>query len=217
VLRPLKRIEPIKSLPQAPTPGPLYEKTWGPPVKYLKIPHGEDGTVATLKVMKKLVLGPWGSRNPEVIELTRMAVRDVSPGPEKDYRAMAQAIFDFVRENVAYRLDPSGLEYVYTPWYTLLVSGYEDCESQASAVAAMAMALGLRAGFRTVKGDKRRPDQWSHVYAVIGIPEKGKTVWLTADTTQKEAYLGWDPPEAKLYGKKTWVIDPGVEDIEWDS
>jgi hypothetical protein len=192
-----------------------YNKTWGPPVKYVEIPGGEAGTVETLRIMKKLALGKWGKNNPEVVELSRMVVSDVSPGPSKDYRAMAKRILEFVKENVAYRLDPSGLEYVCTPWYTLLVSGYEDCESSATAIAAMSIALGFRAAFRTVKGDSSRPEQWSHVYALIGIPgKKGSTVWLTADATQQESFLGWDPPEAKLFGMKTWVIDPSIPSWE---
>jgi len=191
-----------------------YEVTWGPPIKYIRIPSGEKGTVATLKVMKGLVLGRWGHRNPEVVHLAREIVKEV---PSKNYKGEAQAIFDFMRKNVKYNLDPAGLEYVPTPWYTLLVSGYEDCDGHATAIAALAMALGHRAAFRTVKGDKRRKDQWSHVYAVIGIPQKGgKTEWLTADSTQKEAYLGWNPPEGKLNGMKTWVIDPTLEDVEWE-
>jgi hypothetical protein len=193
-----------------------YGKTWGPPVKYVEIPQGEEGTVATLKIMKGLVLGPWGHRNPEVVELARMIVSDVSPGAEKDYHAMAEEILRFMKTHCDYRLDPAGLEYVPTPWYTLLVSGSEDCEGLTIATCSLSMALGMRAGFRTVKGDKSRPDQWSHVYAVIGVPNKGQIDWLTADSTQKESYLGWDPPEGKLHGMKTWVIDPGLEDDSWE-
>jgi transglutaminase-like putative cysteine protease len=198
--------------------GPYKGMTWGPPIKYVEIPKGEAGTRATLKIMKQLVLSPWGHRNPEVVWLARQIVSDISPGPQKDYRAMAQALLEFMKTNVAYRLDPSGLEYVPTPWYTLLVSGHEDCDGHATATAALAMALGMRAGFRTVRGDRSRPDQWSHVYAVIGVPAKGgKTTWLTADSTQEESYLGWDPPEGKTLGMKTWVIDPSMERTSWHS
>lgn len=341
--------------------GPYKEMTWGPPVKYVKIPHGEAGTRATLKIMKQLVLSPWGHRNPEVVWLARQIAEDVSPGPTKDYRAQAEAILRFMKKHVDYRLDPAGLEYVPTPWYTLLVSGKEDCfvqgtlvlhksrglvkiedlvvgdaiwgldrwstvtnvwgdkgalntfkfylsngasmrltpnhkvwvpgldgepkrvrayeleprssiyqpaadavtsvhrrtvgrlevtkverdfkeescfdietddhrvwlpeadwtvsqcDGHATAIAALAMALGMKAGFRTVKGDSSRPDQWSHVYAVIGVTENGKTKWLTADSTQKESSIGWDPPEGKLLGMKTWVIDPSLEDSQWDA
>jgi transglutaminase-like putative cysteine protease len=198
--------------------GNYQEITWGPPIKYIKIPHGEEGTRATLKIMKELVLSPWGHRNPEVVWLARAIAEDVSPGPTKDYRAQADALLQFMKQNVDYRLDPSGLEYVPTPWYTLLVSGKEDCDGHSTAIAALAMALGMRAGFRTVRGDPSRPDQWSHVYAVIGIPVKGgKTNWLTADSTQKESFLGWDPPEAAALGMKTWVIDPSMGDAQWDT
>lgn len=195
--------------------GPYKGMSWGPPIKYVEIPSGEAGTRATLKIMKQLVLSPWGHRNPEVVWLARQIVEEVSPGPQKDYRAMAGAILDFMKQNVDYRLDPSGLEYVPTPWYTLLVTGREDCDGHATAAAALAMALGLKAGFRTVRGDPSRPDQWSHVYAVIGIPKKGKTEWLTVDSTQEESFLGWDPPEAKTLGMKTWVIDPSMERTTW--
>jgi hypothetical protein len=206
----------VRKLHDGQTP---YAKTWGPPVQYVKIPGGEAGTVATLKIMKGLVLGRWGHRNPEVVMLAKKIVAGVSPGPSKDYRSMAKAILDFMRTHVKYELDPAGLEYVQTPHYTLLVSGSGDCDDMATGVAGLSMALGFRAGFRTVKGDPGRPKQWSHVYPVIGVPDKGKTIWLTADATQADSYIGWDPPEAKLYGMKTWVIDPRTspEGSEWDT
>lgn len=188
--------------------------SFGPPVKYVEIPNGEQGTVVTLKIMKRLVLSPWGHRNPDVVRLAQKIVDHV---PAKDYRGQAQALFDFMsisgQQGVVYRLDPAGLEEVASPWYTLFVSGHGDCDDAAVSMAALAMALGHRAAFRTVKGDKDRQDQWSHVYAVIGVKEPGKPLeWLSADTTQEEAHLGWDPPEGSLYGMKTWVIDPSVED-----
>lgn len=129
-----------------------YDLQWGPPVKYYKIPQGEDGTVATLKIMKGLVLSKWGHRNPEVIWLAKEVVRDVSPGPAKDYRAMAQAVLDFMKGDVTavarpggearpwgsagvdYMFDPAGLEYVQTPWYTLLSEGSGDCFVQGTRV-----------------------------------------------------------------------------------
>lgn len=205
-----------------------YDMTWGPPVKYVRIPRGEAGTVATLKAMKGLVLSKWGHRNPEVVLLAKKIASGSSPGATKNYRGMAQSILDFMKSNVSvtpkhshngldYQLDPAGLEWVQTPWYTLLVSGNGDCDDMSTAAAALAMALGFQAGFRTVKGDPARQAQWSHVYPVIGIQEKGKLVWLTADGTQKESFLGWDPPEGKLYGMKTWVIDPSLrEENGWD-
>ena len=195
--------------------GPYNGMTWGPPVKYVEIPGGEAGTRATLKIMKELVLSPWGHRNPEVVWLAKKIVKDVSPGPKKNYRAMVGKILEFMKTEVKYELDPSGLEYVQTPHYTLLTEGSGDCDDAATSAAALGMALGFKAGFRTVRGDPSRPDQWSHVYAVIGIPVKGKVKWLTVDSTQPESHLDWDPPEAAQLGMKTWVIDPSLEKTSW--
>ncbi len=123
-----------------------YDIQWGPPIKYFKIPRGEAGTVATLKIMKELVLSKWGHRNPEVIWLAKKVVKDVSPGPTKDYKAMAAAILDFMKGDVTYKprkrgnaginyeFDPAGLEYVQTPWYTLLSEGSGDCFVQGTQV-----------------------------------------------------------------------------------
>ncbi len=215
-----------------------YDMQWGPPVKYVRIPRGENGTVATLKAMKGVVLSKWGHRNPEVVLLAKKIADGTSPGAKKNYRAMAQGILDFMKTNVEnksgawnqapmaqtkqnagidYQLDPAGLEWIQTPWYTLVVTGSGDCDDMSIAAAGLAMALGFQAAFRTVKGDPGRPNQWSHVYPMIGIQEKGKLVWVSADGTQPESYLGWDPPEGKLFGKKTWVIDPSLaEGPEWD-
>lgn len=207
-----------------------YAKTWGPPVKYITIPRGEWGTISTLLVMKELVIGRWGHRNPEVILLAKKIVEGVSPGPSKDYRAMAQAILNFMKSpemefkptksvNMQYELDPAGLEWVQTPHYTLCVWGSGDCDDMATATCALGMALGFRAAFRTVKGDPGRPEQWSHVYPMLGFQTNGGDfTWVTLDATQKESYLGWDPPESKLFGMKTWVIDPRTseEASEWD-
>lgn len=196
----------------------LAPVSFGPPIHYVKIPAGEQGTEATLRVMKKLVFSPWGHRHPEVVQLARMIREDVK---SKDYRGEAEAIFRFAHigseANIKYRLDPSGLEWVQTPYHTLLVAGEGDCDDASVAICALAAASGFQCAFRTVKGDAQRTDQWSHVYAVIGIPAKGgKTEWLSADSTQSEAFLGWNPPEGKSWGMKTWVLSPDMEDLEWD-
>jgi hypothetical protein len=101
--------------------------------------------------------------------------------------------------------------YVWLPeadWTT------SQCDDAASLTAALSIASGHRAAFRTVKGDPGAPDRFSHVYPVIGVVKAGKTLWLPADSTQRESSLGWDPPDH--YGNAvTWVIDPNQEDETW--
>lgn len=184
-----------------------------PPVQVYKIPAGEKGTIATLKLMKKLVMGPWGARNPQVVFLARDIVQHV---PSKDYWHEAQAIFEYVKGNVRYRLDPLALEWIQTPLYTLQTH-QGDCDDMSSLIASLALAAGHRAAFVTVAGDPQRPNSYSHVYAMIGVSRKGKTEWLAADATINDSTIGWEPPGEKVFKKTVWVIDPNVrvEDRQW--
>jgi len=195
-------------------PGHSHVNANMPDIKYVKIPHGEKGTVATLKIMKKLVMGPWGARNPQVVLLANRIRDHVT---SKDYRAEADAIYRYVKQHVKYKLDPSGLEWVQTPKYTLFERHAGDCDDHSTTIAALAIASGHRAAFRTVRGDPSRPNSWSHVYAAIGVTRGGQTEWFGADSTQQESTLGWDPPEGKRFGMATWVIDPNLaeEDKQW--
>jgi hypothetical protein len=90
-----------------------------------------------------------------------------------------------------------------------------QCDDHATLISALAIASGHRAGFRTIKADPERPDSFSHVYPVIGVTKNGKLQWLAADSTQRESSLGWDPDG--LDRAVTWVIDPSMEDREWES
>jgi transglutaminase-like putative cysteine protease len=177
-----------------------------PKVERRVIPSGEAGTVETLKAMQEAVASSEGAHNPEVRFLAQRIVEGVG---NKDYYSEVRALYDFMRANVRYTLDPRGLEWVQTPWVTLLVQGQGDCDDHAVAIAALAIALGHGAGFRTVKGDPSRPDEWSHVYPVIGIRERGVPRWIPIDTTEvSRPRFDADPPGADRVEMKTWVVAP---------
>jgi hypothetical protein len=176
-----------------------------PRVQLEGIPAGEGGTLATLERMRDLVLGEEGAHNAEVRFLAQRIVDGVG---NKDYEGEARAIFQFMREHVRYTLDPRGLEWVQTPWFTLLVQGQGDCDDHSTAACALAAALGHGCAFRTVKGDPDRPDEWSHVYPVIGVRKNGKDLWLPVDSTEKHAEFGQDPPGAERVEQKTWIVVP---------
>lgn len=187
---------------------PLRPVVKGPglDVQYVTIPSGEAGTLATLKVMAELARAQI--RDPataaEFGHWARAIVRDV---PSKDYEGEAAAIFGFVREHVRYRLDPRGLERVQWPYWTLLVDGAGDCDDMATLIAALSLATGHGAMLRAVKVDASRPDAYSHVYALIGIDEPGRGPrWLAADATQRQAFLGWEPPTSRQYGPPLDVV-----------
>jgi hypothetical protein len=137
-----------------------------------------------------------------------LAQQIVSHVPSKDYIGELRAIDQFMRKFVRYTLDPRALEWVQTPWWTLLVIGQGDCDDHATAIAALGVTLGHGAGFRTVKGDSSRPNEWSHVYAILSARKNGKMVWVPMDTTEKNGQFGRDPRGAERVEKKDWIIVP---------
>jgi hypothetical protein len=172
-----------------------------PQVAVIEIPDGEAGTAATIEVMRRLAVAD--AHNAEFTKWARAIVRDIS---SKDYRREGAAIYDFVKRNVKYRLDPRGLEWVQSPYWTLLVDGQGDCDDQSTLLVALCLALGHGCAFITVKVDPERPDDYSHVYAAIGIIEGGRERWIAMDTTQANQSFGWEPPANRILGKKVWVV-----------
>lgn len=160
------------------------------------------GTADTIKVMSQLAVS--GSQHPGI----RMAAERVTRGlGSKDYEGELRAIFDLVKDNVRYVLDPRAYEFVSHPAWTLFVSGQEDCDGGATLLCALALAAGHGCAFRTVAADPSRPDEFSHVYAVLGA--KGR--WWAADWTHPtpaEATFGWEPPADSVYSVRDWPVAP---------
>lgn len=104
----------------------------------------------------------------------------------------AQELYDFVRRNVDYVLDPDGEE--FEDAQTTLIAGQDDCDGTARCLVALCLAAGLEACCRAVLSeDGRRVD---HFQAMIRWP--GSTAhpmamaggWVLADTTLKGVTLG---------------------------
>jgi hypothetical protein len=178
-----------------------YQK---PDVRYLQISEGLAGTEQTIEEMKKAAVGPEGAHNAEVRFLAQQIIAGL---PHKDYVAQARAVYEFMRKHVEYVLDPRGLEWVQTPWMTLLVTGQGDCDCAATAICALLASLGHGCAFRTVKGDQTR-DEFSHVYALAGLRKHGRVYWIPLDPTEHGAGFGQDPPGAERVERRDWVVVP---------
>ena len=159
----------------------------------VEIPAGKKGTAATVAWMGRLALE--GSRSPGVIDLAR---RIVAGTGHKDYVAQADAILQHMKRTVQYLRDPRGLEHVQTPSWTLYGVRAGDCDDHATAIAALALALGFEAGFRTVGATA---SHFSHVYAVVNLDGR----WVALDSTIARSYLGWEPEGVAL--SKTWRVN----------
>lgn len=153
------------------------------PAYLAAIPPGDDGIAATLSLMARIARAY--SKLPQFYVLAREVVADVALEENKDFGAQAEALYNFVRGNIAYVRDIEGVESVQTPDRTLeLATG--DCDDQATLLATLARTIGFPVRF--VAAGLRGGDL-EHVWPELKMGES----WIAADTT--EGYgLGWRPP-----------------------
>ena len=191
-------------------PGPKRVLDWDeqkdrPLVQVIEIREGDLGTADTIDLMTKLVLK--ASHDPDFVMLAQSVVQGCN---SKDYLGELNCIYQYVLRSGRYCHDPRGLEWIQHPWYTLQVRKAFDCDDASIALAALALAVGKGAGFRTIKADPQRPDEFSHIYALLGYQNAKGIFWLPADATQGlNTPLGWEPPRDKVFAVKDWIIaDP---------
>lgn len=171
-------------------------------VETLTIPGGDAGTEATIQIMTRLAGD--AAADPAFVLRAQGIVAGVG---SKQYRESLERIFRYVRSNMSYVRDPIGLEWLQTPYYSLEVRRAGDCDDMSIVLVALSLAIGLGGAFRAIKADPGRPDEYSHVYAVLGMPDgRGGVSWLPADATQAGVALGWEPPADRVFKSKTWVV-----------
>lgn len=136
-----------------------------------QLPGGERGTLATLKLMAKLV--KKYSKHPLIYKLSR---RLVSRLPSKNYAAEAKTLHAFVRDKIRYCKDIDGVETVMSPDQTL-VNGCGDCDDQSVLIASLLKSIGHPVRFVVVGNTK---GHFSHVYVETKIGSK----WAAVETTE---------------------------------
>lgn len=158
-----------------------------PVASFETIPDGFQGTEATIRRMHDLI-------NKGKVDLTIQRVADAiiakSGCAARAYLCKGQAIYDFIKGYVRFERDPFGVEMLQEPIVTLKRRA-GDCDDHTILNCAMAGAIGFPYAIKTIKADAKRPDEFSHVFAVVNIPGKG---WMGFDTSVDPAYFGWEPP-----------------------
>ncbi len=169
------------------------------------IRDGDDGTLDTVNRLIPLIRE--GSNHPGIREASERAIR-MAGVPPKDYAGELRAIYNYVKSNVRYTLDNRGKERIQHPAYTLFVSGMGDCDDMNALVPAMAGSVGHGGALRTIKADRDRPDEYSHVFALLGYRDARGIHWIPADVTQQGTDFGWQPPLEQVYYFRDWVAIP---------
>lgn len=154
---------------------------------------GWHGTLRTVREMEKLV--DEGKKDPTVQFTARQIARKFH---SKDYVGQANGLHEFVRDYIHYVRDPIDVELIHAPLFTLKARA-GDCDDQAILLRALAESIGFNSRFKTIKADKKFPNEYSHIYSEIEVPGKG---WMPSDTIVEGKKLGWEA--GAQYPSRTW-------------
>lgn len=177
------------------------------------VAHGDRGTEQTIEFMQQMVgtwkrshlirtlVGNilWGGKQPDP---TCPCLPTARACQDKDYMCYAEQCYKFAKDGIIYAYDPHQVEYIESP-LRLLQTRIGDCDSKDMLLCAMFEQLGLQSQFVTIKADMDRPNDYSHVYTRVKIPNVG---WVAADPTMPK-WFGWEPEGS--YVKRYW---PGSTD-----
>src|SRR6266496_3923812 len=156
-----------------------------PRIEILRVPRGTRGTLATAKIIARLVQD--GAKDFYVRQKAIEVFRAYKVKP-KNRMGEVWALFDFVKRNIRYTRDIFRVELLHSARRMLeLRAG--DCDDMTILLGAMLMATGhpvrlVLAGFRP-----NRPHAYSHIYPEVNV--RGR--WIAIDATVDKP-LGWEPP-----------------------
>lgn len=168
----------------------------------------------------------------ELVYKTARQIKQASGCRDRDGLCELRAIFDAVKsgdrrvpalkERLQYVSDPQTSDAFVRPnrmlQWCLDGACAEDCDSHASLVVALCVALGFRAGLRAYGPDPK--GMLTHVYAVALLPkfssaddvtgrpsdEKDEVIGL--DTTVSQSRVGWQPPPGRVM--TAWILPEGI-------
>lgn len=168
------------------------------------IPGGYLGTAATIERMREFT-----TKYKRDFNIRKLAAKIIKNCPAKDYYCYAKALYEFCRDRIKYAYDPHMVELVESP-LRVLEAGIADCDSICVLLASLNESIGLKTRFRTIKADRKRPDDFSHVYCVVRVPQSRYSQthiagWIAEDATLPDKQFGWEPSGPQVLGFKDWA------------
>ena len=139
-----------------------------PVVEYSTHAGGRPHTSDTIRKMAALA-----TQDQATYAIRRLATSVTHNVPSKDVRGELFALYAWVRDNIRYRFDPRGVEWLQRPQRTI----YEragDCDDMATLLASLAGSLGHAWRFYTVGPS---PDVDEHIAAQVFDGSS----WVTLD------------------------------------
>ncbi len=154
-----------------------------------EIGHGDAAIQRTVQKMAHII--NMSSRNPLVREWARTVLANVMVNQKYDE---AEAIHNFVRDNVRYTRDPYGWEYIQTP--PIVLQGIRDFQQGKAArpigdcddMTVLSLSLMKSVGFPVVIKTVGYNGKFSHVYGMVYVGGR----WIVTDTVRPDKWFGWE-------------------------
>lgn len=177
------------------------------------VPGGYLGTAATIERMREFV-----TQYKRDFNIRKLAAQIIQNCPAKDYYCYARAIYEFCRDRIKYVYDPHLVELVESPT-RILEAGIADCDSICTLMGSLNESIGLKTRFRTIKADSKRPDDFSHVYCMVRVPQSRFSTskisgWIAEDATLPDKQFGWEPNGN--FPKKDWAASKDKDGEDGD-
>lgn len=169
-----------------------------PTTRTVALQNGQRGTAQTIAAMRPLV--DQGIKDQGI---NRTAIAITWNTPEFSETPKAQAIFQWMQQNLRFFTDMAGKETLRTPQETLAVRA-GDCDCFVVLGAALLGTIGIPSRPVTVSTDPSDPNTFSHVYLEAYVDGQ----WIAMDRGRPNSAFGLAPQHYFL--KKTW---PAFSDI----
>lgn len=175
----------------------------GPANSYSRMPY--ESLDQVIKHMKRLYnkYKAHPAIRQKAVEITSGIPEDRRTGiaNRRDHQAIADAIYDWAKKNVAYVNDPAGVEYLQSPVKTLKY-GFGDCDDYTTLAAALMSSIGVPVRFKLSKNNPNNRDAYSHIYLEYEVDGS----WYPFDLTL-HSQAGQEVSDAMSFGKKSIPLD----------
>jgi transglutaminase-like putative cysteine protease len=138
-------------------------------------------------------------------EMRKLALAVTAHCPARDGECEAQAVYDYVKNNVRYSGDVGaikhpdgsveGIDLYQSARRTLMDMHAGDCDDQAIAISTLLALNGITPRLRVMK--ESRGEDYSHIFALGGLPKNHPTRWHALDTTLPHGEFGEEVPYAE--------------------
>jgi hypothetical protein len=136
---------------------------------------------------------PGGSKVPMVEawgQWFEVPEENLKPCPPRNDLCEVELIWNFVVKNCRYVFDTTDVD-VFTTAEQTLKAGGGDCDDATVLFAALLKSVGFYVRARVISTPDN-PDEWVHIYPLVGMPKSSPSHWLPLDCTVTGALPGWE-------------------------